>query len=45
LTAVREVLGIDHGGIATTVPTVHVRGVARMGRELLAATAASGKES
>jgi UDP-N-acetyl-D-glucosamine dehydrogenase len=37
--------GIDHGGIASTVPTVDLRGVTRKVRETRAASIAAGKES
>jgi UDP-N-acetyl-D-glucosamine dehydrogenase len=37
--------GIDHGGIASTVPTVDLRGVTRKVHATTVATAATGKES
>ena len=37
--------GIDHGGIASTVPTVDLRGVTRKVHATPVATAATGKES
>jgi len=37
--------GIDHGGIAETVPTVDLRGITRKVRTTAAAPAATGKES
>jgi leucyl aminopeptidase (aminopeptidase T) len=37
--------GIDHGGIASTVPTVDLRGVTRKVRATPAASTAAGKES